>query len=268
MSPSAAAYGPKFAVTVRYGGADRSGSNGNVYLRLGDSTAGVSTGEVAVHLPGDPAELGREETGEIAFDTSLAEVNALEARVDAATSTWTLAAIDWFQIEDLETHALWQSEPVAETEQGFAASVRRERTGSRETVLTRDFALNRLPSARYRITIETGTEPGAGTTANVMVRLLGPTDCHLTWLALNNPNEKVKTGARLRYGPFTYVEHDPPTEVEVRLDEMTVDSDRWQLLRVGIEDIETGRSWVADCDNWFDWTSPQQTFPLVENGVG
>lgn len=262
------AYGPKYLVTVRYGGADKSGANGSVYLRLGDSAAQAVTGEVAVHLPGDPAELGREECGEIAFDTPLADPNALEVRVDSASSTWTLASIDWFQVEDAERHTLWQSEPVPETEQGFAAGVRREQTGSRETVLTRDFTLAQVPSARYRITIETGTEPGAGTTANVLVRLLGPTDCHLTWMALNDPNEDVELGARLRYGPFTYVDHDPPQEVEVRLDDMTVDSDRWQLLRVGVEDVESGRTWVADCDNWFDWTSPQQTFPLAEKDFG
>lgn len=259
-------YGPKFVVTVRYGGADKTGTNGAIHLRLGGSAE--TTGEVAVHLPGDPAQLGREEYGELTFDTPLEDVKSLQARVDSPTSTWTLAALDWFQLEDLQQHALWQSNPVKETEQGFAAGVLPTETGSREIVLTRDFTLNRLPSARYAITIETGHEPGAGTTANVLVRLLGATDCHLTWLALNEPDESEPRGARRRYGPFTYVDHGPPTEVEVRLDDMTEDSDRWRLLRVGIEDMDTGRTWVADCDNWFDWTSPQQTFPLAEKGSG
>ncbi|MFI6869599.1 hypothetical protein [Nocardia sp. NPDC050406] len=263
-------YGPQFVVTVRYGGAERSGTNGAVHLRLGDTIAngdgreGSWTGEIEVHLPGDPAELGREECGVLAFDTPLEDVKSLEARVDSPTSTWTLAALDWFQIEDVERHTLWQSSPMPETEQRFAAGVQPAETGSREIVLTRDFALDRLPSARYAVTIETGTEPGAGTSANVLVRLLGATDCHLTWLALNDPDESVRSGAHRRYGPFTYVDHDPPTEVEVRLEDMTADSDRWQLLRVVIENLDTGRTWIADCDSWFDWTSVQQTFPLAE----
>ncbi|WP_282785420.1 MULTISPECIES: hypothetical protein [unclassified Nocardia] len=256
------ACGPKFAVTVRYGGADQAGSNGDVYVRLGDT--GGATGEAAVHLPGDPTQIGREQTFHIDYGTALDDLTELWVRVDSEESTWTLAAIDWFQVEDLDTHTLWQSTPVPETEQGFAAAVVPEETGSADTVLTRGFQLHREPSARYRITLETGREPGAGTTGSILVRLLGHTDCHLVWLPLNGPTEDLESGARRRYGPYTYIAHDPPTDLEVRLGGMSADSDRWQLLRVAVEDTATGRTWVAEPDTWFDWTSPQQTFPLSE----